>query len=338
YYSILGFLTTAIPRFTETDYLRPKELALFTLQMLGLLIVLLFENAEGPFWLFLSIGWVLFIWFGSNRFLNRKQNPPFSFIFVAIGVVCGLLGTTCLSLFYFGLTHSTIVLTLGKISFFDTMTLAFIIGVGSRLIPGILGFQEIVKSQRDIYEKKEAFLVLVPKLIYLLAILFITSIVLEVLENFTYAFLLRALIVSYVSFKYWGIHKKPAKRTWHSFFIFVAAYLILLASWLLVFLEETIAIKHLLYIGSYTLLTFMIASRVILAHSSSGLDLEKRFNPYAILGILFVAAAATRATANYFPEIYISHLGYAGLTLFIALSFWGFIFIPKIFGVFRRQS
>lgn len=329
---------TAIPRFTQTDFLSPKELALLLFQLLGVLLVLCFSESEYLFWFMLSLGWIYFIWFGSKRFINRKQNPPFTFVFVAIGVASGFLGTVCLSLYHSELSSSAFIFSLGKVSFFDTMILALVIGVGGRLIPGILGFQEIVNAQREIYETKKPFLSLVPNSIYFMGLLFLVSIFLEVFEILSLAYTFRALVVSYIAFVYWRIQQKPEKRTWHSFFIRTACWFLLVASWLLVFLDEKIAVKHLSYIGSYTLLTFMIASRVVLAHSSEGLELEKKLNPYAVVGLLFVAAALTRATANYFPTIYTNHLGYAALCFLLAGVFWGFVFLPKIIHGLRKTS
>ena len=239
-------------------------------------------------------------------------------------------------LFYCDLVSSPVILNLGKVCFFDTMVLSLIIGIGGRLIPGILGFQEVVQAQRKVYEAPKPFLSVIPKAVFLLALLFIVSIFLEVIGVTRVGYFLRAIVVTYAGVVFWRIHKKPPEWKWHGFYIMVACWFIVSASWLLVFIgSHQIALKHLSYIGGYSLLTFLVASRVILAHGTSGLGMEKGHFPFTIVGLLIALAAVTRASANFIPAGYTSHLGFAALCFFVGAIVWGGVFLPKILkGIF----
>lgn len=329
YLSIIGFLTTAIPRFTSTAYATTTELTLIAVLIFAVLTTLFFDKV-GDFWLTITFGWVFLTSFAIRRFLKRSQNPPFTFLFVGLGIVLGTIGSILQALYYANIATEPLFFNLGKVCFYDAMVLSLIIGVGGRLVPGILGFQEIVIAQRKIYEKPMPFLRVVPGIVFVLALLFVLSIWLEV-SGFTHlGYIVRAVVITYVSIKFWSLHKKPPEWKWHGFFIRLSCLFLVVGSWLLIFPSNyMIAIKHINYIGGYSLLTLMIASRVTLAHGSKGLRLEKNFFPFTAIGIFIVLASVTRTSANLVPEYYIPLLGAAALFFCIGLIIWGIVFIPK---------
>ena len=158
------------------------------------------------------------------------------------------------------------------------------------------------------------------------------SLILEVLDFGLPSFLIRALIISFVGFKFWALHRKIPHKTWHGRMIKVACWFLMLGSWSLCFFQDyLIHMKHFVYVGTYVLLTLMISSRVILVHAKESLDIEKRKIPYLLLGGLLSLATWTRATAFILPDSYENHLGYAGLVLFISASLWGMFFFKRIF-------
>lgn len=330
YFSIIGFLLTAIPRFTSSDFMSKKEFFVFFLVMFMTFIGCLI-NLRLIFWIAIFIGWLSLFIFGFKRFKKRKQNPPYTFVFIGLGLLMGVLSSGLNILVYIPslkLDHLSII---GDLLFYDGMVTSFILGVGGRLIPGILGFQEIVKKQRDIYESSVPFLTLVPIDIYLSLLSFAFSFYLEAAISETGAYILRSIVITYFSFKYWGLHKKIENSKWHARMLKISCFFILIAYWLLCFFpEDSITIKHLMYIGSYCLMTFMVASRVVIAHSSESLDIEYKKYPYLLIGGLVILATLTRVSASYMPDSFLSHLGYAAIILLIAGLFWGYFFIKKM--------
>jgi uncharacterized protein involved in response to NO len=330
YLSILGFLMTAIPRFTKTDFASPKEILTLSTAILLVLATILVDQ-QSLFWMAVASGWILLIVFAVPRFLKRAENPPYTFVFVGLGVGFGLVGAILQALYYSDLVSSGSLLKLGQICFFDTMVLSFVIGVGGRLIPGILGFQEIVQAQRQVYEAPKPFLKIVPTSVFVLGLLFLGSVVLEAAEFSWAGFLLRALVVSYVSFVFWQIHRKPPEVKWHGVFILLSCWFVFVSSWALVLTDShQIAWKHLSYVGGYSLLTFLVASRVTLAHSAEGLGLERKHLPFTVIGLSVSLAAVTRVYADFTSASYLGHLGYAALCFLFGLLVWGAVFIPKI--------
>ncbi|MCB0472863.1 MAG: NnrS family protein [Flavobacteriaceae bacterium] len=221
--------------------------------------------------------------------------------------------------------------TWGKLFFYDAMVTSFILGVGGRLIPGILGFVEIVKNQRQIYESSHSFFKVIPVGIYISLFTFIMSFLLEGAGLLNTGYLSRAVVITYFSFRYWRLHEKVKTEKWHGRILKVSCFFLLIATWLLCFFKDYIIdIKHLIYIGSYCLMTLMVASRVVLAHGKAGLGFEHRTFPYLLIGGLVSLAALTRATAQFVSDSYFEHLGYTGLILLLAVLVWLTSFLCKI--------
>lgn len=330
YFSILGFLLTAIPRFTQTYFLSRLELSLYSIIIL-LVIFFFFIGDQTFFWGSICFGWMIFIFSASDRFLQRKQNPPYTFLFVGGGVFFGLTGSFLL----FWETFAPKILgssaALGKLFFYDGMVTSFIIGVGGRLIPGIFGHVEIVKEQKKAYELPDSFLAVVPLKVLVSFALFIISYILDANDLQKIAFILRALIISFFAFKYWRLHEKVPSGKWHGKMIKLSCWSLFLASWGICFTETYIIhLKHMIYIGSFCLLTIMVSSRVILAHNNESLNSEFKKFPYLVVGGLIFFAALTRASAIFIPNSYLRHLGYAGLVLFIAIAIWVKFFGKKL--------
>ncbi|MCP4911688.1 MAG: NnrS family protein [Oligoflexia bacterium] len=308
FFSIMGFLLTAIPQFTKSQPLSKNELFLSVLTMILILCNYFLES--NYFWHSLSFGLTLLGIFIISRIKYRKENPPYAFIFVLLGIIIGLTGTILIGL--------NINEALGKTLFFDGMVNSFIIGIGTRLIPGILGFKDIVKQQRAVYENANSFLKSIPSHFFFLIIIFLLSLLYEYKEV-RIGYILRASVFTFIAIKYWSIHKSVPSKKWHGRMIKLSTIMLLVASWLLYFFPDHIlSIKHLIYIGTYVLLTLLISSRVILAHAGLGLCHEEKKNPFLIVSGIILFAAVTRATAHLIPDSYTNHLGYAGFLISFA--------------------
>lgn len=335
YFAIFGFLMTAIPKFTESFPLKAGEL-FAALSIALLVIATTVSKAESLFWLMIVFGWVVLLSFGFQRFRKRKQNPPFTFLFVGIGLFMGLIGS---SLIYIQSFTELSTAVAGKILFYDGMVLSLILGVGGRLIPGILGHSDIVLKQRAHYEKPLPFLKVIPLEVYGLATLFIASYLLEVFVSGTVGWLLRAVVASYMAIKYWAIHKKPKEKKIHGHFLRLSCFFIILGLWLAPLIPaHATSMKHLMYIGGYSLMTFLIASRVTLAHTGAGLTMEFKHFPYSFFGGLLLLAAVTRAVATFLPKTYLNHLGYTAICYIFATFLWAVIYIPKMLALPDRRK
>ncbi|MCB9090927.1 MAG: NnrS family protein [Halobacteriovoraceae bacterium] len=340
YFSILGFLLTAIPRFTDSEFLTKYEL-LFFLIVIIFNLIFFFLNLIFWFWLDIFLGLIFLFVFGAKRFLKRKQNPPFTFLFVGMGILIGIFGSLFNSLLNLNEELFFYLEPWGKVLFYDGMTTSFVIGVGGRLIPGILGFKDIIINQREIYEKSKSFIEVLPVNIQLMAILYFVSLLLEGFGREVIGYIARAIVITYMSIKYWRIHTKVKTGKWHGRILRISCWFILIASWILCFkVDVAIHVKHLIYIGTYLLMTIMVASRVIIAHGyQSSLEFEHRIFPYLITGSLIALAAILRFLVIFSePDNYNVYLGFVGFLVFFSALAWSLIFLKKIFNTRMLSS
>lgn len=321
-FSVIGFLLTAIPRFTSTDFLTKNELFLFALAILFSIVTFLIDKI-GFFWGTIHILFFLLIVFAAKRFSERKNNPPYTFIFVGLGVILGALGSLIMSLSYISPAEFHSLEKFGTIIFYDYTVFSLILGVGGRLIPGILGFSEVVNRQRNIYEKNAPFFKMIPTRIWLSLFFLITAIILELKGFERYSWSIKAFLVTFFSIKYWQLYKKPKLLKWHRQILRLSCFFLVLGSWVLCFSNQyTTHLKHMIYIGCYSLLTLMVASRVIIAHSNESLDYEYRKYPYLFVGALIAIASFTRILAPFIEDSYLPHLGYSALLFGAAVIIW----------------
>jgi len=331
YYFILGFLLTAVPRFTQTPIASTAEIVLLAVQIVTTLTSMALGH-ELAVWTSLLSGWLLLVVFAVRRFLRRGQNPPATFLFVGLGLLLGLIGYASIVVFHAVPGMSAVWLVAGKTCVYDAMVLSLILGVGGRLVPGILGFDQVVPMQLSVSTATPPFLRTIPMPLVLLVAAFGLSIALEVLGLVLISYAVRASVITVVAAQFWQIHRAPERRTWFTLMIRWSCWMIVLGSWTMVATaSEPIAAKHLLYIGGYLLLTLLVGGRVTMSHSGKGSSAEVQRHPYLTIGLFLLLAAFTRASANMWPAVYDSHLGYAAACLFIVIVIWAVSFIPVIY-------
>jgi len=332
---ILGFLMTAIPRFTETSIAHALELFCSCLLVLGLFFGAAFDHRI-IFLMFAGFSLIFLVVYGARRIVVRKSNPPYTFIFVALGLVFGLVGLGILLWSSISTELPNVFTRLGHRLFYQDMLLCLILGVGGRLIPGIFGWTEIVTTQRNLYEGNHSFLASVPKNIWFAVLGFLVSIPLEFVAEPTYGRTLKSFVITWIAIKYWRVFSLPKKRTPHTICIWLACWFVLSGSGVYAFfLSLDIAALHLIFVGGFSLLTLMVAARVTMAHSAEGLDIEKNKFPYLWIGALIALAAVTRVFALLGGDYYL-HLAYAAICFIAALLLWGVVFMPKSCMAFFR--
>lgn len=300
---------TAVPKFSDTTPARPFEVSLFFIAtVLGICATL--TGKEEIVLLLSTLQPIVILSFLFSRITKRKQNPPYSFVFIFVGlilwIISGVLGFT-LNPEDFKRLHYE-----GAIS-------AIILGVGSRLIPGILGHVEIVRTQRAAYERPVALLKTVPMHFFFLIAFFIGSYFLsETIGNF-----IRFGVVFFIGMKYWLLNKAPKDRTALTWCIWSSAWLIVLSFLLRALLSDAgIHASHALFINGIALLSFLIATRVIQSHGPEDKTLENSKVLYVVTALIFLASA-TRISAYLMPDTYLHHLAYSAIVLALAVIIWG---------------
>jgi uncharacterized protein involved in response to NO len=327
---VSGFLMTAVPRFTSTDYAKPLELILVGGSIV-LAATLEFLDLVSYHHFFATLALLSLIGFAFRRFRERKSNPPFTFVFVGVGLI-----TWALSNFMIFVSLSKYGVRPGQFStwadlFSNGALMAIVLGIGGRLIPGILGWQDVVNVQRDKYEKATDFISSVPTLIWISVILFLSSYFIEGFVQPRLALSLRAIVICIFAFRFWRLYRAPKEKSYLTWSIWAAAWCFVVGSLLNIFwTDRYVHSLHTILVGGFSLLTVLVATRVTLAHGSEGRGAEKTSLFIPVFTMLLLFAMVTRVTAVLWPSIYLNHLSYASLTWILGFGLWFWFAIPKM--------
>lgn len=319
---ICGFLMTAVPRFTGTHYATRTEISSILAGILSSSVAVLLNYSFS--FLLSAATIVLLAIYGGRRFFKRTSNPPYTFLFVGIGMFFWFVGNLGEFVILSG------ALEMDRSVFQDLYSngaiMSFILGVGGRLIPAILGWQDVVSSQKDKYENNKNFLTVVPWEIWFFAVTYVLSFVLGVWLPDRLCLILRAATVLFFAFKYWKILKLPKTRSYLSWSIWLSSWC-LASGYPLAALWPNIRVHvfHILLIGGFSLLTLIISTRVTFAHGSQGVAAEKTTPNILIFSLVILFAMLTRATAIVWPQVYLHHLAYAAITWILGLLTWAWV-------------
>lgn len=319
---VCGFLMTAAPKFTSSFGPTRFEQN-FSFALIGILVVSLFPARKVYFFAAVITVFIFLMIFMLRRFFNRQSNPPDAFLFVGFGLMSGLLGTVILFLNEVFNVPSEVVY-FGRLLFLQGYILCLVLGVGSRLIPALLGRAPLPTEMGKADPKILLFASL--------AAVFVAGFAVEAFYLYWIGQLMRAVVISFIAFKFWRLHQLPSRRAYQSWWLWISAYLVLISQWGLVFLPTyRIHILHVLLVSGLGLMTLMIATRVTLSHGKHNMQIEKNSKALWAGAFLIALAGATRASSGIAAHIYQSHLIYASYLWIAGLAVWGWVFIPKLF-------
>jgi uncharacterized protein involved in response to NO len=310
-----GFLMTAVPRFSQTTEAKLWEVMLFFLVTVSGLYFA-YQDQEARVFFISALQPLCLLMFIIPRFFKRKQNPPYTFIFIFAGLILWVVS---------GLGSVWSDPEMFKHIHYEGAVASIILGVGSRLIPGILGHVEIVSAQRAIYEKPLPLYKVIPVPFVLLVLGFIVSYFLSDLGE-----ILRAFIVGLIGFWYWQLRKLPRDKSALTYCIWISAWLIVVSFLSKPFIQEgDIHVSHSFFINGIVLLSLMIATRVLQSHGPKDKSLENKKILFVITGLI-VLAALTRVSAYYMPDTYLAHLAYSSVVLSLAILIWAYRYLRYV--------
>ena len=314
---ITGFLMTAVPKFSQTDTANSLEIYFFLVVSFVGLIFAFMEMDKAAF-VSSALQALLILKFLAIRITKRKVNPPYSFVFIFIGLFLWLVSAI------FGVFVESNAF---KNLQYEGAIVAIILGVGSRLIPGILGHVEIVQSQKNKYEKQIPYLKTVPLHFFALIAIFILSYFLPDQVGS----IARLIVFLVISVFYWKIYLFPKDATALTWNIWVSCWLMLM-SFLLkaLWVEGAIHASHAFFFSGIVLLTLLIATRVLQSHGPKDKRAENYKSLY-IVTFLIVLSGATRVSAVLIPGSYERHLGYSSIVLTMGVGLWAFKYLRFIF-------
>jgi len=326
---VIGFLGTALPRLLDVAKIRLRASLMFALSIL--LIAGLHLSHKN---LYADIAFlVLMLGFVSTllvRFRQRKDIPPPGFILVLFGLLSALSGVCLqilLSIWPDALPPQCF--TLGKRLLQQGFLLLPIMGIGAFLLPRFFG----LPSRQNFPESLRPPPGWWPRAAFAAAcgLAVIISFFFEAWGQLRLAWLLRAAAILSYFYREVPVHKAAFGRgslAW-SLRIALAAIPIgyLAMAWLP---TRHMTLIHIVFIGGFTLLTFTVGTRVVLGHSGQSEKFARPLKSIAIMAGLFVLAMATRVSADWMPEIRMSHYAYASLAWAVAALIWAFYILPGV--------
>jgi uncharacterized protein involved in response to NO len=328
YAFIIGFLLTAVPRFTSTD--PPSRYVQFALAVIVTISAIAFEF---QFFTAGQSGFVIahftLIVLLVPRFLHRQQDPPETFSLVGIGLMSGALGALINAAIAWNVVQPSWDL-LGKRLLTEGMVLMLVLGVGGFLGPRLLGFAQLpqfLKGAPSVLPH-QAKRILGYKIAGLTILL---SLISEYGFGFATMAFLRAAVVTVVVLSTVQPWRLPSIRTTLSWCVWLSHWFVILAVWLVAAAPRyRVDFLHVLFIGGFTLLIFAVGTRVTLSHGGHGLTREQKSWPLRIGLATGLVAMLARTGAPFAGFTYFAHLAWAAWFWLGGILFWGFYLIRLI--------
>lgn len=312
---IAGFIMTAIPKMTRTDFANYGEIFIALLLVVLQWMFNLRNQVQLSFYLY-SLQILFVAYFFLRRFMVRRQLPFEGFIFFPFAIVMAFLG------FVRFVLHPEIGFAELYLFSAQAFVLNLICGLGTRLIPAITRVPAAVNPN---------FLTEKPKYLEFsaMAVLLNSGFLLEGFFNIQFGNIIKLICVTYIAIKYFKVLKIPAARSYVGYGIRISI-LFLISGFLGLGLNlgNFLTFMHLVYIGGFTLLTLMISTRVTLAHGPQ--DTSPELNSKSVIAtvVFFTLAAIFRFLAAQDITSYL--LSFSLLFFITALGFWIYRFFKNL--------
>lgn len=308
---VAGFLMTAVPRMTQAGFAKLWEVITAVILVTITLLITLIQKTQLLFGVLLFQSLFLF-YFLLKRFLICRRVPFEGFLFVPFAFVHLFYGVTAFNHGSLGLffLHSG-----------EAFILNLICGVGSRLIPVISRISQAINPDQVTLQKKY-------REYFLFALFLNSTFLIQDFYSIQIGLLLRAFFIFVYSITHFKILRKPNAATISGWGL-KSSILLLFSGYLFAgfFPEYQLSFLHLSYIGGFSMLTLMIATRVSLAHSGAGTEYELSAKVVGPTLFFFLLAAFLRFSSLNNP---ISVLIPASAVLFtFACLAWYFLIARK---------
>lgn len=315
----MGFLMTAVPRFTGTQSASLPEKSILLL-LVGALILATFSNHNSLFHILAILQILFLLAFGIRRIIKSTFSPPPSFTLIAFGLLGALAGHIVLACE----PSSLFLSALARLLINYGLPLGLILGVGTQLIPALLGLKRtaLCNIQEGTAKKQKEKKQILGFAFY--GLLLLGSFLLEATEIGWAGKILRGLLVWGLVLSQWRIYLFPKTTGVFSLSLWISAWMILVGQW------PGLTGAHVFFIGSISLMIFTVATRVTLSHGGHDMALEQKSIALKIMVTFFFLALITRLAAPV-TDNYFTHLAYASLLWDAAAIAWCWSFLLKLF-------
>jgi len=327
---VVGFLGTALPRLLGAPRMALGETLGFAVALVGLS----FLHATGRvFWgdqvFFLTV-LLLAGLLGTRALLFRKDSPPPAFVLVALGLGCALFGSATQAMERFMPASWPVwVPVLGKLLLYQGYLVFPIMGVGAFLLPrffGLPGRQNFPES----LALPPGWLGRAGFALFCGAVV-MTGYVVQAVSGSRWgnAFCAAGILLYFV--REIPFHKAGFGGGSIALGLRLALFSIPLAYILLSLLPgRSFSLLHILFITGFSLLVFIVASRIVLGHSGQSRKFRDKLWPVLVLTALITLAMLTRVTADWMPDLRMNHYAYAALVWSLGVMVWSAAILPRV--------
>ena len=333
YAFIVGFLWTALPKFTGTS--APSRPTQYFVASLLVAAVAAFELQ------YFLAGHLIFVaahatvvTVAARRFLQRQHPPPETFVLVGFGLLSGMIG----AILEAGIAWEWIppgLDVLGTRLLTEGMVLLLVLGIGGFLGPRLLGFAQLPNFQN--LEKlsgktKPAVALQHRQRLYAIAgLLLLLSVVGEYGWDLPALAWLRAGIATALVMGNIQPWRKPVTRTTLSWCVWIAHWFLIIGLWAVVIAPSyRVDFLHIMFMGAFTLLILAVGTRVVLSHGGHGPGEESRSWPLRIGVTTIIIAMLSRVGASFVTSSFFSHLAWAGVFWIAGMGIWGIYLFRRI--------
>lgn len=281
---VSGFLMTALPKMSGAQPASNLETHL-AVALIFLSSTLSLSGYEAMAAMFAAAQFAhLFIFIG-RRFIVRQKNPPTGFLFVPLGLVWGFAGVVLKEAQTQNIDLGSYGIALVPVALYQAFLLNLIIGLGSRLIPFLTRVEKINPMQAGSGGLFNVALIH--------ASLLNIGFLLEPILSTPVTYYVRALVLLSAAISMFGILKRSAEFSILGVGIRLSVVAMILGMMgMALFPESRLVLLHIIFISGFGLLTFMIATRVVLAHGGHSLNIEKNSGYLGlVIGLMLLATA-----------------------------------------------
>ena len=326
---VVGFLGTAFPRLLDVPRLRsPLAIAFAFAIFLGVAAHFTGATLGGDI---LFTGTLLsLVATLAGRFPQRKDVPPPAFVLVAGGLLCGIIGGAIQVIA--GLRPDVLpdlAYPLGRLLLHQGYLLLPIMGIGAFLLPRFFG----LPNRQNFPESLSLPPGWIPRALFAATcgLVVVAGFVLEAKGMVRAGMAARALGLLVYFLREVPIHQ--AKFSGGSLALGLRLAMLSLPmgyALMAVWPEHGFSFIHVVMISGFSLLTFIVASRVVYGHSGQAGKFQTRLKPVLTLIVFVMLAMLTRVSADWMPAIRLSHYGYAGLSWIAGVIVWIWSVLPGV--------
>jgi len=324
---VIGFLGTAVPRFTDSRYLRLWEILVLMVTSTWTMVNVLREDYLGA-----HTGFFVSILFLAlclvPRFLKRQSQPPVTFVFIPFAILAALAGSGLSMAIRLGFHwRLTDVNTVASNLIFQGFIIFLLMGIGGFLIRSILGW--LAPLPEDPGEKPVVPMTTRQAIAVhgLCALVIFLSFWFEVFVSRPWGAGIRAALVTAEAVWQMKIHRNPTSGKLGARCLQLALWLLLAGLWGDAVISShypryRLAFLHLCFVGGFSMSAFAVASRVVFSHARLNEFLRGSYKPLTVAQVFLFIGLLSRFGADFTEKGYDRHLFYAALSWVCGLLIW----------------